>query len=247
MKRLAQAARLRLRDKIRSLPPRREATRDDLAFRYLRGEGIEIGALYWPQRLPPGASARYVDYAPEEVLRTLDPAHPWVHPVDVIDDAQRLAKFEDESVDFVIAHHVIEHLEDPVAALEAFLRVLRPDGIAFITIPHARHTFDAARERTTVAHVLRDHREGPETSRRGHYEEWARFIDGITDPDVLAARVAEYAAQDYRHHLHVWEPESFLELLLALRLPAPIEAMIATGEEFSVILRKGSVEPDRRR
>jgi predicted SAM-dependent methyltransferase len=237
MKRLAQRARLRLRDAIRSLPPRREAVRDDLAFRYLRGEGIEIGALYWPQRLPSGASARYVDYAPEEVLRTLDPAHPWVHPVDVIDDAQRLARFEDDSLDFVIAHHVIEHLEDPVAALETFLRVLRPEGIAFITVPHARHTFDAPRERTSVEHVLRDHREGPETSRREHYEEWARHIDGITDPEVLAARVDEYTAQDHRHHFHVWEPETFLELLLALRLPVSIEAMIATGEEFSVVMR----------
>ena len=238
MKRLARWARLKLRDKIRSLPPRREATRDDLAFRYLRGEGIEIGALYWPQRLPAAARARYVDYAPEEVLRTLDPAHPWVHPVDVIDDAQRLAKFEDESLDFVIAHHVIEHLEDPVAALGTFLRVLRPEGVAFITVPHASHTFDAPRERTTVAHVLRDHREGPEVSRREHYEEWARFIDGITHPQVLAGRVDEYAAQDHRHHFHVWEPETFLELLLALRLPFRLEAMIATGEEFSVILRK---------
>src|SRR6266480_6514275 len=39
-------ARLKLRDLVaRSGPPRWEAARDDLSFRYLRGDGIESGAL----------------------------------------------------------------------------------------------------------------------------------------------------------------------------------------------------------
>ena len=43
---------------------------------------------------------------------------PMLPCVDVVDDAQTLATFPDESVDFVIANHVLEHLEDPIGALE---------------------------------------------------------------------------------------------------------------------------------
>jgi len=221
---LARRARTKLRDLVaRSGAPRWEATRDDLAFRYLRGEGIEIGALYRPQRVPPAARLRYVDHATAEELRQIYPEHDWVQAPDVVDEGERLSKFADESLDFVIANHMLEHVEDPVEALNHFLRVLRPGGIVFITLPDARQTFDARRERTTVEHILRDHREGPETSRRAHYEEWARIIDCVPE-DRVAERADQLAAEGARHHFHVWELGTFLELLLALGLPADIEA-----------------------
>jgi SAM-dependent methyltransferase len=236
--RLARRATTKLRDFIRSRPPTWEATRDDLAFRYLSGEGIEIGALYRPQRVPPGARVRFVDHGDEAELRRVYPDHDWVQAPDVVDEAERLVKFPDESLDFVIANHVIEHVEDPVQALHTFLRVLRPGGIVFLTLPDGRHNFDARRERTTVEHVMRDHRVGPETSRREHYEEWAHVIEGALEPEDIARRADEFAAQGTRNHFHVWELDGFLELLHALRLPARVEAAEATGFEFAVILRK---------
>src|ERR1700748_3538530 len=45
--------------------------REDLARRYLRGRGLEIGALTTPLRLPPGVSARYVDRLPRDELVAL--------------------------------------------------------------------------------------------------------------------------------------------------------------------------------
>ena len=236
---LARRARTKLRDMVaRSGPPRWEAVRDDLAFRYLSGDGIEIGALYRPQRMPPGARVRYVDHATEEELRRIYPEHDWVQAPDVVDEGERLTRFRDESIDFVIANHMLEHVEDPIAALHTFLRVLRPGGILFLTLPDARHSFDDRRERTTVEHVLRDHEQGPEVSRRQHYEEWARYIEGMTDPADIDRRVAEYEARGARNHFHVWELDAFLELLVALDLPVDIEAAQATEVEFAVILRK---------
>jgi predicted SAM-dependent methyltransferase len=234
---LARTARLKLRDLVRSAPPRWEATRDDLAFRYLRGDGIEIGALYRPQRVPPGARVRYVDHASEADLYRIYPEHDWVKAPDVVDEGEKLTKFGDESVDFVIANHMLEHVEDPVAALHTFLRVVRPGGIVFVTLPDARHSFDQRRARTTVDHILRDHRDGPAVSRDEHYAEWAHVIEGLQG-DALDRRVAEYAAQGTRNHFHVWELDSFLELVIGLRLPVDIEAAQATEVEFAVILRK---------
>ena len=241
---LARRARLKLRDRVaRSRPPRWEATRDDLAFRYLRGEGIEIGALYRPQRVPPGARVTYVDHATADELRRIYPEHDWVQAPDVVDEGETLGKFDDESLDFVMANHMLEHVEDPVSALHTFLRVLRPGGILFLTLPDARDSFDGRRARTTVDHVLRDHREGPEASRREHYREWAHIIEGYLDEADIERRVEEYAAEGTRNHFHVWELDSFLELLIALKLPVDIEAAQATDPEFAVILRKNPDKP----
>lgn len=220
-------------------------TREDLARRYLSGDGIEIGAMSYPLRLPAGARARYVDRLPKPELltayelavdiggRPLDAI-----PDNLVDDAETLATFADASLDFVVANHVLEHLEDPVRALKNLVRVLRPGGILFLTLPNADVTWDKPRERTTVAHVMRDHEEGPEVSRRRHYEEWATFIEGA-GPDMLETRVQAFASEDARHHFHVWGLEDFLELVRALDLGATLEAAQRYGHEFAVILRRG--------
>ena len=214
--------------------------REDLAVRYLRGEGIEIGALNFPLRVPPRVTVRYVDRQPHEELvaeyGVMYPGAAIVAP-DVIDDGERLATFADASVDFVVANHMLEHTEDPVGTLRHHVRVLRPGGVLFLGLPDARATDDDARERTTVEHLLRDHREGPGWSRRGHYEEWARHWEKVDEADV-AGRAAELDAQDANIHFHVWEPETFVALLLAIDLPVELELVQRSGHEFVTVLRR---------
>src|SRR5207302_3536269 len=95
---VARRARRKLRDLVaRSSPPNWLRTRDDLAFRYLRGDGIEIGALYWPLRVPGAARIRYVDHTGGDELRRLYPEPAELVAPDVVDEAEHLSKFEDES------------------------------------------------------------------------------------------------------------------------------------------------------
>ncbi len=213
--------------------------REDLARRWVRGDGIEIGPLGRPLALPSRARVRYVDRADRATLlrEEIVPDPSAMPAIDVVADAQNLAGFADASLDFLIAAHVLEHLQDPVGALERFAAVLRPGGIALITLPDARFSFDAPRERTTIEHVLRDHGEGPQVSRAHHYEEWATVIEGREGDDV-AARVAEYASTDAHHHFHVWELADFLALMYALPIPFELVEARACGEEFSVVLRR---------
>lgn len=219
-----------------------EGRREELSVRYLRGEGIEIGALHRPLWVPPGVHVRYVDaMTSEKLLEAIsgiyEPLQRLVR-VDVVDDGARLASFDDASLDFVIANHVLEHLEDPAGALGHWIRVLRPGGVLLLTLPDARHTpFDAPRARTTVEHALRDHREGPVGSREDHLSEWARVAEQLP-ADRIPERVGELREAAWPIHFHVWELEGFLELLLALKLPATIELAQAAAPEFSVVLRK---------
>jgi SAM-dependent methyltransferase len=219
----------------------RKTIRADVALRFLRGDGIEIGALDFPLRLPRGARVRYVDYLDEAGLRvtysqTLREGRPLVVP-DVVDDGARLASFPDASLDFIVANHMLEHVEDPIAALHHQLRVLRADGVLYLTLPDARYTFDAPRPLTTVDHLLKDHREGPQISRREHYEECARLIEGHRGDDVTK-RAHEMDAEGLRPHFHVWEPLNFAGFLAALDLPFSLDLMQVSVGEFLVVLRK---------
>jgi SAM-dependent methyltransferase len=237
-------SRRRARDMVlRRGAENRKTVREDVALRFLRGTGIEIGALDFPLRVPADARVSYVDYLDGAALReaygsTLLPGRTLVVP-DVVDDGERLKSFTDSSLDFVIANHMLEHVQDPIAALQHHLRVLRPGGVLYLALPDARFTFDAPRKRTTIEHLLRDHRDGPHISRREHYEECAHLIEGHRG-EILTKRMQEMEAQDLRPHFHVWEPLTFAGFLAALDLPCSLELLRASAGEFVVVLRKGS-------
>jgi predicted SAM-dependent methyltransferase len=221
------------------------ATRHELAARYLRGTGIEIGALHNPLEIPAGAHVRYVDRMRTEELREHYPelnGQPLVD-VDLLDDGEQLGTIPDGSVDFVIANHFLEHCQDPLRALSNFARVLRPGGIVYLAVPDKRDTFDAERPVTSLDHLFRDHAEGPVVSRRSHFEEWARFVDRV-DETALATHVDKLMAKDYSIHYHVWTQAELLELLAALRtrlaLPFEVEVLVRNEHEHVAILRKGS-------
>lgn len=217
------------------------AARRRLARRFLAGDGLEIGALNLPLALPRAARVRYVDRKPLEGLRAEYPEWAgWdIVAPDLVTDGETLAGVEDESADFLVANHFLEHTEDPIGTLASHLRVLRPGGVAFYAVPDKRHTFDVRRPVTPVEHVARDHREGPEGSRAAHYEEWARLVADAPVPVAEAQRLQGAGASI---HFHVWTPDAFADLLVHCHgeagLPLAIEVIQPVQREFIVIVRK---------
>jgi SAM-dependent methyltransferase len=215
--------------------------RNALATKYLSGDGIEIGALHKPLPMPRKARVRYVDRMTAADLRRHYPElATWdlVDP-DIIDDGERLETVADNSLDFVVANHFIEHTEDPLGAIGNHLRVLKPGGVIFMAVPDKRRTFDRDRQVTTIDHLVRDHRDGPEISRAQHYGEWARDVDHADDVPAHAQALMEQA---YSIHFHVWTRDAFYDLLEHARthehLPFSIEQAVENGFEFIVVLRK---------
>jgi len=49
-----------------------------------------------------------------------------------------LDEIDDHSLDVVTLFHVLEHLTDPLGILRSLRRVLRPNGLLLIEVPHAR-------------------------------------------------------------------------------------------------------------
>jgi SAM-dependent methyltransferase len=210
--------------------------RDELARHFIRGSGLEIGAAYSPLQVPPGTNVTYVDRMTVDELRGHYPdLADLITPVDVVDDGERLTTVPDESQDFIVANHFLEHCEDPIGAIESHLRKLKPGGVLFYAVPDKRYTFDFRRPITALEHMISDHEHGPERSRGEHYEEWAQLVDGHNTASDLDAA-------NYSIHMHVWTQAEFLELLLHCRRQFSdgfeIEAFARRSLEIVVVLRK---------
>lgn len=93
--------------------------------------------------------------------------------VDVVAPGDDLP-FKDNTFDFVISSHVIEHFYDPVKTVKEWLRVVKPGGYVYIIAPHKMRTFDLPRERTTLTEIIQNHfyPNPPLVDHHGHYSVW---------------------------------------------------------------------------
>lgn len=232
-------------------PPVYLDARAELAARFLFGGGIEIGALHAPLGAPSHAQVRYLDRMAADELRREYPelAGEELVQVDIIDDGEVLATVADDSQDFIIANHFLEHCEDPIGTIEVHLRKLKPGGILFYAVPDKRYTFDFRRPLTPLEHMILDHEEGPGRSRREHYEEWAQLVPEEPPSGEQAVRAARaLEAAEYSIHMHVWTQAEFLALILHCRQRFDdgfdIEAAVRRSLELVVVLRKRGLLPD---
>lgn len=214
--------------------------RASLSQQYLIGSGLEIGALHFPLPVPSSVQVRYVDRMTEQDLRMHYPelgSESFV-PIDLVDNGEVLGLVEDDSQDFVIANHFLEHCEDPISTLKTFYRVLRSGGVIYLAIPEKTSTFDRDRPVTTLEHFWADHRKGPQQSRWHHYLEWAELVDKRkNDCEEHAHQLLQ---KQYSIHFHVWDQSSWLLFLHSMQqtLKFRIEVMFRHGIEIINVLRK---------
>jgi SAM-dependent methyltransferase len=215
--------------------------RTRLAGQYLTGRGLEFGALHFSLSVPIWASVRYADVLTADQLRVAFPDVANIQVPDVITDFETMTGIEDASEDFIVANHVMEHVEDPLKALESISRVLRPSGVGFIALPDKRFTFDRDRPITPLEHIIKDHRDGPDGSRAAHYDEWVRCVDRL-EGEAHRQKVSLMLSQQANIHFHVWDYPAMMEMFAYVaRMPQlglEIEASVLNGIEVIWILRK---------
>jgi SAM-dependent methyltransferase len=145
-----------------------------LAHQMLDGlSGIEIGGSASNAF---GLNSRNVDNVDHERESTVY-AHEQrrvcgtVMPVDVTASGLCLP-FADQSEDFVIASHVIEHFYDPISAIFEWVRIAR--RYVYLVVPHKDRTFDHPRPVTSVQELL-DRHHGPipdDAAQDRHWSVW---------------------------------------------------------------------------
>lgn len=206
---------------------------------WLKGTGIEVGAGNRPFHVRDDLKVIYGDIRDDAALSSyFGNAMPILGGRNVI-DAQTFEGVPDESVDFVISAHVIEHLFDPIRSIEQAMRVIRKDGIYLVTVPDKRFMFDHRRPVTVLDHLLRDYEDGGESTRLYAYFEEAHFT--FNHPIELAWQMAEHNMQHGLDiHVHCWTHETFVEMLKQCEtmFPLRLEAGILSNNENIFALRK---------
>lgn len=220
-------------------------------LRYLRGDGVEIGALHKPLPLTGSKinKIRYVDRMTNEDLRKHYPELnelPLVE-VDIVDDGSTLSTIADESLDFIIANNLIEHLENPIRALENWHAKLKAGGIIYMAVPNKRHTFDKDRSLTTIEHLVGDYTASKDMLEKRnfyHFVETAEIIEKRVGKDA-EERVIDLINRDYSIHHHTWDYRSFKAFLNYVISTMKISYAIVDSsstdwitKEFVFILRK---------
>jgi len=222
------------------------------SYKWLRGEGIEIGALHNPLSYDKEiAAVKYVDKYPLSELKKqysgIEKQYPKIKNLEIInpdfvDDGEKLDSFKNDSLDFIIANHMLEHCQNPIKTIETHLKRIRSKGILFYAIPDKRFTFDKKRDLTTIEHLKNDYLEKNDHSK--HYTEWVKHTEGFTDKKEIEERIKFLKDINYSIHYHVWDMDSllhfftFLANFKSIENKFEIEAIFSNGGEVIAILRK---------
>lgn len=187
-----------------------------LAHKYCIGKGLEIGGAMQNSF---GLNTLNVDFTDsmdtvfkKEEIRICGKAL----KVDIVANGDDIP-LPDESQDFIVSSHVIEHFPNPIKALIEWDRLVKPGGIIFMIVPHKERTFDKEKECTLLEHLIED------------------FRNNSTQPH-----------DDPNGHDHCWVTETFVKLIKYMIENLQMKWEIAevqdvddkVGNGFTVVIRK---------
>ena len=155
--------------------------------------------------------------------------------------------FKDNTLDYVISSHVIEHFFDPIKTIKEWLRVVKKDGYVFMIVPHKNRTFDRLRPTTTVDelikrkkkilqhkhYIIRDKLYG--TTNYNLPSDYLKINSETTIPNGY-----KLLTKDNHHHLAVYDYYNMIELCKRcnFNIIYSSETDDKVGNGFTIVLKK---------
>ena len=189
--------------------------RKTISSEFIKGHGIEIGALHNPLIVPKGYFVKYLDRMKVDQLRAEYPELNNLNlvNVDIIDNGEKLLTIENDSQDFIIANHMLEHCKNPIQTIENFLSKLKSGGIIYLAIPDMKYSFDKGRSLTSFSHILEDYKNPSVERDFEHVLDWTKNVDNVTDENEIKNKTKITFEREYSIHYHVWNNQSFFDFL----------------------------------
>jgi SAM-dependent methyltransferase len=131
-------------------------------------------------------------------------------------EATDLREVPDQTYDFVLASHVLEHVANPMLALQDWRRVLRQGGTMLVIVPDRRANFDHRRAPTSFEHIEADFVRSTPEGDLTHVEEIVALHDLGLDP--VAGSAMEFRERSLKNatiralHHHVFTPEVLVRM-----------------------------------
>lgn len=220
--------------------------RNQLSEKYARGSGLEIGAYHNPFPFSKSrASMTYVDkrsYDDLIKMRNEDPNLSNflnVAPVDIVDCGETLGLIADNTYDFVVSSHQLEHCFCPITALLNQMRVIKPGGVGIFILPNHNNPIDKNRQITTIGHLVDHYVKAPECpDRYDHFIEYLSIVDGLKDLE-LSKRAHECIDNHSDIHFHVFDQTLIVDMIQwSNDKDFKLELFSFEGHEIFFILRK---------
>ena len=147
-----------------------------------------------------------------------------------IREATDLHGLPDNSYDFILSSHSLEHTANPVGALKEWMRVANPGGSFIIILPHYRHTFDHRRKPTPVSHMVADYEQRTEETDQTHVQEVLELHDLFRDPQAgTPEQFRSRSLNNFKNrciHHHVFDEVNSRELLQTVGLEVEITEFV---------------------
>ncbi len=200
-------------DSIRSVRDAREAVAT-----IARGRGVEIGGGSSPFPVPLSTFVTHADVYPYDKLVSLRYQGQNVCDIvrpEIVTDFTSLSPIGNDTLDFFVACHVIEHSRNPILSIKLALEKLKVGGQLILVVPEISKTFDRKRSLTALDHLVEDFK-NPSTKRdEEHFRDFFANAEGFysdTDGDFESFWRSKLA-EDYSIHFHTWTHNSFLTML----------------------------------
>ncbi|MFY8089900.1 MAG: methyltransferase domain-containing protein [Chitinophagaceae bacterium] len=136
--------------------------------------------------------------------------------IQFICEGNDLGEIKDESYDFVLSSHSLEHFANPLKAIYEWKRVTKNEGLIIIVLPHPKFTFDNKRKITTFKHLLLDYTNETKEDDLTHVEEVVEMHDYAMTPDINTKEdMRKRSLDNYNNrclHHHVYNEDLIKEI-----------------------------------
>jgi SAM-dependent methyltransferase len=148
--------------------------------------------------------------------------------------------YEEQTFDFILAEHVLEHLPDPIKAIKEWYRVMNEGGHLFLFMPHPDRTFDRDRARSTLDQIKAANARNADSS---DDSAWAEWEEKVLNPG-LAPHYKGFSKEDSlkQNLIHRWvfTPQVLEELLATNRWEVlqVLDLVPDRTDSFAIVARR---------
>jgi len=157
-----------------------------------------------------------------------------------IADATDLVQIKNNAYDFVLSSNNIEHIANPMKAMEQWVLKLKQKGVLVIVAPKKEANFDHKRDTVKFAHLLEDYNNDIDEYDLTHLDEILKLHDLSMDPAAgTFEQFKERSLKNYENrclHHHVFDLNILEQMCDCFKL-TPI-LMKEEKDEYIIIAKK---------
>lgn len=161
-------------------------------------------------------------------------------------EATNLDAIQNDSYDFLLSSHVIEHTANPIKALKEWVRVVKPGGHLIVLVPHKDGTFDHNRSVTTLNHLIQDFENDITEKDLTHLDEILEKHDLSLDPEAgTHTQFTERSKNNFENrclHHHVFDSYLVVKLFDYLKLTVKTIEAIAPMHILIIVQKPKTTE-----